>query len=89
MLRSMNSISWRSLDSRDFFRMYGFEACELVLFVSYILILLANLRKLKLKEDRDEVEVEDDDTFDDTIDWIESGGPRPQRERKISIIDPK
>ena len=51
---------------------------------------MANLRKLKLKEDRDEVEVEDDDdTFDDTIDWIESGGPRPQRERKISIIDPK
>merc|ERR1711971_435181 len=51
-------------------------------------IFTADLRKLKLKEDRDEG-VEDEDTFDDTIDVIETGGPRPPRERKISIIDPK
>ena len=49
---------------------------------------MADLRKLKLKEDRDE-EVEGEDTFDNTIDLIETGGHRPPRERKISIIDPK
>ena len=49
-------------------------------------IFTADLRKLRLK-DRDEEE-EDWDALNDTNDIIEPGSTH-QRERRISIIDPK
>ena len=52
--------------------------------------MLTDLRKLKLKESRDEEEEDEvEDTFNDAIEAFESGAVRHQpRERKISIIDP-
>ena len=51
--------------------------------------MLTDLRKLKLKESRDEEEEDEEDTFNDAIEAFESGEVRHQpRERKISIIDP-
>ena len=54
----------------------------------------ADLRKLKLKH-RDSIEkgddIDHDDSFDDQIDMIELSAManHQQRDRKISIIDPK
>ena len=51
--------------------------------------MLTDLRKLKLKESRDEEEEDEEDTFNDAIEAFEPGAVRHQpRERKISIIDP-
>ena len=59
------------------------------LFQFVIPIFTADLRKLKLKESRDEEEKDEEDTFNDAIDAFESGAVGNQhRERKISIIDP-
>ena len=50
---------------------------------------MSHLRKLKLKENRDAGEGDEEDTFSDAIEAFEFGEVRHQhRERKISIIDP-